>query len=74
MVPSPQPELLPRSLYDGIEEALSRCGGGERTEGAVYVVAARLLAPCTTGSLPDASGFMRGITEDWLGEWVTQKM
>jgi hypothetical protein len=73
MVPTPEIGRLPRSFYEGLEEALSR-ERRKRTEGDACVVAARLLAPCTTGSLPDASGFMRGLREGWMGERFTQKM
>jgi len=72
-MPVPVEGMLPRSLYEGIEEALSR-ERRKRTEGDACVVAAWLLAPCTTGSLPDASGFMRGLREGWMGERFTQKM
>ncbi len=72
VVPTPEEDSLPRSLYAGIEEALSR--RTERYDGDVCVVAAQLLAPSTTLSMPDPSRFMRELGAGWIGEVVTQKM
>lgn len=71
VVPAPQPESLPRSLYEGIREMLSR-SGRRHANGDVCLIAAQRLAPCTTQSLPDALQFMREFPVGWLGERVTQ--
>ena len=61
LVPSPEEALLPLSLYERIEQELSR-GGSGRCPGEVCVIAAQLLAPCTTQSLPNASRFVRWVS------------
>lgn len=73
VVPTPEEDSLPWSLYASIEEALSR-GVRGRYHGDVCVIAAQLLAPSTTLSMPDPSRFMRELEAGWLGEAVTQKM
>jgi hypothetical protein len=73
MVPSPAEALLPRSLYERIDQELAR-GGSARSPGDVCVTAARLLAPCTTLSLPDASRFVRRLSLGQVPGLVTQKM
>jgi hypothetical protein len=60
LVPSPEEATLPWSLYERLDEELSR-GGSARSPGDVCQVAAHLLAPCTTQSLPNASRFVRAI-------------
>jgi len=73
LMPPPEMTMLPRSLYDRIEEELSR-GGSARSPGDVYVVAARLLMPCTTSSMPGVSRFAREQSRPWTASLVTQKM
>ena len=73
LVPSPEEALLPRSLYERIDQELSR-GGSARSPGDICVIAAQLLAPCTTLSLPDASRFVRRLSLQQIPELVTQKM
>jgi len=73
LVPSPEEALLPRSLYERLEQELSR-GGSARCPGEVCVIAAQLLAPCTTQSLPNASRFVRRLSHGSMPERFTQKM
>lgn len=73
MVPSPAEALLPRSLYERIDQELAR-GGSARSPGDVCVTAARLLASYTTLSLPDASRFVGMLSLGQAPELVTQKM
>lgn len=73
LVPSPEEALLPRSLYERFERELSR-GGSARSPGEVCVIAAQLLAPCTTQSLPSASRFVRLLSLGPTPERFTQKM
>ena len=73
LVPSPEEALLPRSLYERIDQELSR-GGSARSPGDVCVIAAKMLAPCTTRSLPNASRFVRRLALEQMAELVTQKM
>lgn len=73
LVPSPEQALLPRSLYERLEQELSR-GGSARSPGEVCVIAAQLLAPCTTSSLPNASRFVRRLSLESMPERFTQKM
>lgn len=58
LVPSAEPWLLPRSLYERLDQELSR-GGSARSPGDVCTASAQWLAPCTTLSCPDASRFVR---------------
>jgi hypothetical protein len=67
VIPAPQPEWLPRSLYERIREMLSR-SGRKHAKSDVCLIAAQLLASCTTQSLPDASRLMRELEAGWLGE------
>jgi hypothetical protein len=73
LVPSPAQALLPRSLYERLEQELSR-GGSARSPGDVCVMVAQLLAPCTTQSLPNASRVVRRISFESMPERFTQKM
>jgi hypothetical protein len=73
LVPSPEQWLLPRSLYERLDEELSR-GGSARSPGEVCVTAAQLLASCTTQSCPDASRFVRAALRESMPEQVAQKM
>ena len=73
LVPSPEQALLPRSLYERLEQELSR-GGSARSPGEVCVMVAQLLAPCTTQSLPNASRFVRRLSLGSMPERFTQKM
>jgi hypothetical protein len=73
LVPSPEQWLLPRSLYERLDQELSR-GGSARSPGDVYVTAAQFLAPCTTPSCPDASRLVRETIGELMPEQVTQKM
>ena len=73
LVPSPEQALLPLSLYERLEQELSR-GGSARSPGDVCVMAAQLLAPCTTQSLPNASRFVRLVLLGRMPERFTQKM
>lgn len=61
LVPPPEEAVLPRSLYERLDQELSR-GGSPRSPGDVCVMAAHLLAPCTTQSLPNASRFVRAVS------------
>ena len=63
LIPSPEQGILPRSLYERLEEELSR-GGSARSPGDVCVMAAQLLAPCSTPALPDASRFVRAALRE----------
>ena len=58
LVPSPEQCLLPRSLYERLEQELSR-GGSARLPAEVCTQVGQWLAPCTTQSCPNASRFMR---------------
>jgi len=73
LVPSPEQALLPQSLYERLEQELSR-GGSARSPGEICVIAAQLLAPCTTPSLPSASRFVRRLSLGSMPERFTQKM
>jgi len=73
LVPSPEQWLLPRSLYERLDQELSR-GGSARSPGDVCVMAAQLLAPCTTPGLPDASRFVREALRKSMPPRVAQKM
>jgi hypothetical protein len=73
LVPHPEQALLPRSLYERLEQELSR-GGSARSPGEVCVIAAQLLAPCTTQWLPNASRFVRRLSLGSMPERFTQKM
>ena len=73
LVPSPEEALLPRSLYERLEQELSR-GGSARSPGEVCAIAAQLLAPCTTRSLSNASRFVRLISLESMPDRFTQKM
>lgn|ERR1017187_2537324 len=73
LVPSPEEALLPLSLYERIEQELSR-GGSARCAGEVCVTMAQLLAPCTTQSLAHASRFVRLLSLGPMPERFTQKM
>jgi hypothetical protein len=58
--PPPDQTSLPRSLFDRLDRDLRR--GQERSSLAVLSeLAARLLAPLTTLSVPDGSRFVRGL-------------
>jgi hypothetical protein len=73
LVPSPEQWLLPQSLYERLEQELSR-GGSARSPGDVCVTAAQFLASCTTQSCPDASRFVRAALRESMPEQVAQKM
>jgi len=73
LVPSPEQALLPRSLYERLEEELSR-GGSARSPGDVCALGAQLLVSCTTQSCPDASRFVRAAFGESMPERVAQKM
>jgi hypothetical protein len=73
LVPSPEQGLLPRSLYERLEQELSR-GGSARSPGEECVIAAQLLAPCTTQSCPNASRFVRETVCELMPDRVAQKM
>lgn len=73
VVPTPEEDSLPWSLYASIEEAPSR-GVKGRYHGDLCVIAAQLLAPSTTLPMPDPSRFMRELKAGWIGQAVTQKM
>jgi len=73
LVPSPEQWLLPRSLYERLDQELSR-GGSARSPGDVCALAAQLLGPCTTQSLPNASRFVRRLSHESQPERFTQKM
>jgi hypothetical protein len=73
LVPSPEQWLLPRSLYERLDEELSR-GGSARSPGDVYTLAAQLLASCTTRSCPEASRLVRAALRKSMPEQVAQKM
>jgi len=73
LVPSPEQWLLPQSLYERLDQELSR-GGSARSPGDVCVMAAQLLAPCTTAALSDASRFVREAIGGVMPKQVAQKM
>jgi hypothetical protein len=73
VVPSPEQWLLPRSLYERLEQELSR-GGSARSPGDVCQMAARLLASCTTMSCPNASRFVRAALREAMPQRFAQKM
>lgn len=73
LVPSPEQWLLPRSLYERLDQELSR-GGSARSPGDVCVIAAQLLAPCSTPSCPDASRFVREVVRELMPKQVAQTM
>lgn len=73
LVPSPEQSLLPRSLYERLDQELSR-GGSARSPGDVCTLAARLLASCTTPSCPDASRWVREAIGESMALGVAQKM
>lgn len=73
LVPSPEQWLLPRSLYERLEEELSR-GGSARSPGDVCMLSAQWLAPCTTQSCPDASRFVRELLRESMPQRIAQKM
>ena len=73
VVPSPEQWLLPRSLYERLDQELSR-GGSARSPGDVSVLAAQFLASCTTPSCPDASRLVREAVRELMPEQVAQKM
>jgi hypothetical protein len=73
VVPSPEQWLLPRSLYERLDQELFR-GGSACSPGDVCQIAARLLASCTTTSCPNASRFVRAALHESMPQRVTQKM
>ena len=73
LVPTPEQWLLPRSLYERLEQELSR-GGSARSPGDVCVMAARGLASCTTQSCPSASGLVREALCELRPQSIAQEM
>jgi hypothetical protein len=73
LVPSPEQWLLPRSLYERLDQELAR-GGSARSPGDVCQLAAQGLASCTTESCPSASRLVREVMRELIRERVPQKM
>ena len=73
LVPSPEQWSLPRSLYERLDQELSR-GGSARSPGDVCQMAAQWLASCTTQSCPSASRLVREAMGELVPQGVAQKM